>query len=197
MRVITGKAKGHTLKAPNNMLTRPMLDRVKESLFAILEGYGPIRGPIADLFAGSGALGIEALSRGASWGDFVEQRAPVCRIIADNLAHTHFTDQARVHQMPVARFLAHARPAASYAIIFMDPPYADPSIEQIIETVAASALGEPGSLLVVGHSVRRTLADSYPPLQRIEFRRTGDSCFSIFTWPEESIGLTLPTESTL
>lgn len=183
MRVITGKAKGHTLKAPNNMLTRPMLDRVKESLFAILNGYNAFHGRVLDLYAGSGALGIECLSRGAEWAEFVEQRAPVCRIIADNLEHTHFSEQAKVHNTTVARFLAHHQPEATYDIIFMDPPYADPQIEQTIRTVAASSLGSPGGLLIVGHSPRVTLADEYSPLQRIKFRRLGDSCFSLYEWP--------------
>src|ERR671938_762263 len=99
MRVITGSAKGHGLKAPKGMTTRPMLDRVKEALFSVLEGYGPIRGRVLDLYAGTGSLGIECLSRGASAADFVEQRAHVCRIIHENLEHTRLIDRARVHQM--------------------------------------------------------------------------------------------------
>jgi 16S rRNA (guanine966-N2)-methyltransferase len=185
MRVITGRAKGRALKAPSAATTRPMADRVKSSLFAILDGYGAIRGArVLDLYAGSGALGIESLSRGAVWADFVEQRAEVCRIIAENLQATRLADQARVHQQPVPRFVAHARPADSYAIIFMDPPYADPAIEQTIAAVAASPLGAAGSLLVVGHSKHVELADEYAPLQRLTLRRTGDSCFSIYEWPE-------------
>src|SRR5919204_6282575 len=98
MRVITGSAKGHKLKAPKGLSTRPMLDRVKEALFSVLEGYGPIRGRVLDLYAGTGSLGIECLSRGASWADFVEQRGHVCRIIAENLEHTRLDDRARVVQ---------------------------------------------------------------------------------------------------
>lgn len=184
MRVITGKAKGHTLKAPNNLLTRPMLDRVKQSLFAILNGYGAIRGRVLDLYAGSGALGIECLSQGAEWAEFVEQRTPVCRIIADNLAHTRLSEQAKIHNTTVAHFLAHHRPDAPYDILFMDPPYADPQIEQTIKTIAESGLAAPGALLIVGHSTRVPLADSYPPIERITLRRMGDSCFSIYEWPD-------------
>ena len=73
MRVITGSAKGHHLKAPKGMGTRPMLDRVKEAVFSVLEGYGPIRGRVLDLYAGTGSLGIECLSRGAESCDFVER----------------------------------------------------------------------------------------------------------------------------
>lgn len=185
MRVITGTAKGHRLKAPKGMSTRPMLDRVKEALFSVLEGYGPIRGRVLDLYAGTGSLGIECMSRGAAWADFVEQSAHVCRIIHENLEHTGFAERSRVHQMPVARYLATARPAEKYAIIVMDPPYADPAIEKTIHVVSRSGLLADESLLIVGHSPRVPLADSYGPLQRLKFRRLGDSCFSIYEPADE------------
>ncbi len=180
MRVITGRAKGHRLKAPRGLGTRPMLDRVKESLFSVIEGYGPIRGRVLDLYAGTGSLGIEFLSRGAEFADFVEQNAHVCSIIRDNLAHTRLSAQARVHHMPVSRFLHMQRGVAAYDYIMMDPPYADPQIEQTITTVLAHGLGHGGTLLIVGHSPRVTLADQYPGATRIKFRRLGDSCFSIY-----------------
>src|SRR5258706_2675663 len=119
MRVITGSAKGHKLKAPKGLATRPMLDRVKESVFSVLDGYGPIRGRVLDLYAGTGSLGIECLSRGAAQADFVEQSAHVCRIIRENLAHTHLTERARVHQLPVGRYLATAHQSEKHAIILM------------------------------------------------------------------------------
>ncbi|MBC8160586.1 MAG: 16S rRNA (guanine(966)-N(2))-methyltransferase RsmD [Roseiflexaceae bacterium] len=180
MRVITGSAKGHKLKAPKGMGTRPMLDRVKEAVFSVLEGYGPIRGNVLDLYAGTGSLGIECLSRGASSADFVERNAHVCKIISENLAHTKFSERGNVHTMPVARYLASAAPPEKYAIIFMDPPYADPAIEEMIHAVADSALLAEEGLLIVGHAPQVVLADQYGPLHRIKFRRLGDSCFSIF-----------------
>jgi 16S rRNA (guanine(966)-N(2))-methyltransferase RsmD len=185
MRVITGSAKGHKLKAPKGLSTRPMLDRVKEALFSVLEGYGPIRGQVLDLYAGTGSLGIECLSRGAAWADFVEQSAHVCRIIRENLEHTRLDSRARVIQMPVARYVATARAAEKYAIIVMDPPYADPAIEATIRAIGASSLLAEDGLLIVGHSPRVTLADVYGPLQRLKFRRLGDSCFSIYELADE------------
>jgi 16S rRNA (guanine(966)-N(2))-methyltransferase RsmD len=180
MRVITGRAKGHRLKAPKGLGTRPMLDRVKESLFSVLEGYGRIRGRVLDLYAGTGSLGIEFLSRGASAADFVEQSAHVGSIIRENLRHTKLDELGQVHTMPVERFLQSRRGAGSYDYIMMDPPYADPAIERTINLVAETRMGHDGSLLIVGHSPRVTLADSYPGLTRIKFRRLGDSCFSIY-----------------
>lgn len=180
MRVITGRAKGHRLKAPKGLGTRPMLDRVKESLFSVLEGYGRIRGQVLDLYAGTGSLGIEFLSRGAAGADFVEQSAHVCAIIRENLRHTKLEAQGRVHTMPVERFLLGHRGAGRYDFIMMDPPYADPAIERTIALVQEMGVGHDGSLLIVGHSPRVVLADSYPGLYRIKFRRLGDSCFSIY-----------------
>lgn len=180
MRVITGRAKGHRLKAPKGLGTRPMLDRVKESLFSVLEGYGPIRGRVLDLYAGTGSLGIEFLSRGASGADFVEQSAHVCAFIRENLAHTKLDELGRVHQMPVERFLLGQRGDAQFDYIMMDPPYADPAIERTVRLVQEMGVGRPGTLLIVGHSPRVILADGYPGLFRIKFRRLGDSCFSIY-----------------
>jgi 16S rRNA (guanine(966)-N(2))-methyltransferase RsmD len=168
------------------MGTRPMLDRVKESLFSVLEGYGPIRGRVLDLYAGTGSLGIECLSRGAEWADFVEQNAQVCRIIRANLEHTRLNDSARVHCSPVERYLRTMRQRAWYDIVIMDPPYADPAIEQTIETVVESGAGTAEALLVVGHSPRVVLADAYGSWQRCKFRRLGDSCFSIYEAPSSA-----------
>ena len=180
MRVITGSAKGHKLKAPKGMNTRPMLDRVKEALFSVLEGYNAIRGRVLDLYAGTGSLGIECLSRGAEWADFVERSGHVCRIIQDNLQHTHLQDRGRVVQLPVERFLATVQPDQKYAIITMDPPYADPAIHDTIRKVAELGLVDHEGILIVGHSPRVDLEDTYGQLKRIKHRRLGDSCFSIF-----------------
>ncbi|NJK78602.1 MAG: 16S rRNA (guanine(966)-N(2))-methyltransferase RsmD [Chloroflexaceae bacterium] len=180
MRVITGTAKGHRLKAPKGLATRPMLDRVKESLFSVLEGYAALHGRVLDLYAGTGSLGIESLSRGAAFADFVEQRAHVCRIIQDNLRHTRLDPQARVHCMPVAQYVRHLPDTVRYDLIIMDPPYADPEIAQTIQMIIEQGVNTAGGLLVVGHSPRVTLADTYLHWQRIKFRRLGDSCFSIY-----------------
>lgn len=181
MRVITGSAKGHKLKGPPDTGTRPMLDRVKESLFAILSGYEVIEGRVLDLFAGTGSLGIEFLSRGAAWADFVEQRAAVCKVIRENLAHTKLADRARVHQTSVDSFIAQAQ-GEPYAIIVMDPPYASPTIEATIQALAASRLVRDGTVLVVGHWPRLTLQERYGHLVQLTTRRIGDSAFSIYEY---------------
>ena len=108
MRVIAGSARGHNLKGPKSDATRPTSDMVRGAMFAILESMVDLEGArVLDLYAGTGALGIEALSRGAAWCDFVEDDRATCRIIAENLAHTKLADLARVHCHTVERVLGH------------------------------------------------------------------------------------------
>ena len=184
MRVITGSAKGHTLKGPPDRGTRPMMDRVKESLFAILSGWEAIEGRALDLFAGTGSLGIELLSRGAAWGDFVEQRREVCAVIKENLRHTKLDQKAHVYQMSVERFIA-AGVAEPYDIIMMDPPYRSPTIEATIVALAESNLVHDGTILVVGHWPWLSLQEQYGEFQLLKSRRIADSLFSIYEYGSE------------
>lgn len=180
MRVITGKARGRKLKGPPDINTRPMLDRVKESLFAILEGFEAFDGPALDLFAGTGSLGIECLSRGSSWGDFVESRPAAASVVRDNLATTGFTGQSKVWMMPVERFVGAQSGQANYAIILLDPPYAMDGIPELIVRVGEANLLAPEGIVVVGHWPRLSLPEHLGPLDLLKYRRIGDSCFSIF-----------------
>jgi 16S rRNA (guanine966-N2)-methyltransferase len=166
------------------MGTRPMMDRVKESLFAILSGWEAIDGRALDLFAGTGSLGIELLSRGAEWCDFVEQRREVCAVIKENLRHTKLDGNAHVYQMPVERFIA-AGVATPYDIIMMDPPYRSTTIEATIESLAASNLVHAGTILVVGHWPWLTLQEQYGEFQLLKSRRIADSLFSIYEYGSE------------
>lgn len=189
MRVITGLAKGRQLKVPRATTTRPMTDLVKGALFAMLAPLGLDGRRVLDLYAGSGSIGIEALSRGAATADFVEQNAGVCAIIEDNLRLTRLDGQARVHRARVSAYLARlaATPppaGAGYDLVVMDPPYAAPDILEVLTAVAASPAVTPDALLVVGHSVRVALPDSVGPATRLRHRCHGDSCFSIYTMPE-------------
>jgi len=187
MRVISGTAKGRQLKGPPGMGTRPMTDRLKTSLFNILAPYGFEGARVLDLYAGTGSLGIEMLSRGAAHADFVEQNASVCRIIADNLNTTKLADRARIHSMPVARFLSmkSAGPvdrASQYDIIVLDPPYADPAISDTLDSIALSPLLAEDGIVVIGHANRVKLADDYGGghIRRVRHRAMGDSAFSIY-----------------
>lgn len=179
MRVIAGEARGARLKAPDGMRTRPMADKIKESLFSMLMALGIEPERVLDLYAGSGAVGIEALSRSAEWVDFVEGRADACAVIRDNLEHTKFTERAAVHQTKVESFLGR-RPAVPYDFVIMDPPYADPQIIPLLERLGRSSLVAPGTVVVIGHSPRVNLPPALPPLQQLRQRCHGDSCFAIY-----------------
>ena len=125
MRVIAGSAKGRTLDAPRNGTTRPATDRIRESLFAILE---PILDDarVLDLFAGAGTLGIEALSRGAASAVFVERSAEALKALRKNLAATGFTDRTQVSAADVLAFLDAV--AGPFDLVFCDPPFADVAV---------------------------------------------------------------------
>ena len=121
MRVIAGTARGMTLAAPRGTGTRPVTDRVKETLFAIL-GDRVEDARVVDLYAGSGAIGIEALSRGAASADFVERDRRAIVALRDNLSRTKLASDASVHSIEVERFLK-AHEAGRWDLAFLDPPY--------------------------------------------------------------------------
>jgi len=182
MRVIAGEAKGHRLKAPKGTLTRPMADKIKGAVFSMLASLGIESDRVLDLYAGSGAVGIEFLSRGATWLDAVEQRPDAVAVIAENLAHTKFVARAQVHRTTVQAFLA--RPAIGpYDTVMMDPPYADPRIAATMDLVASRAPDRgvlPGAVLVIGHSPRVLLPAQVRSFGLLRKRCHGDSCFSVY-----------------
>jgi 16S rRNA (guanine966-N2)-methyltransferase len=122
VRVIAGEAKGTRLARPHGG-TRPVSDRAREGTFAALGGV-VVGAACLDLYAGTGALGIEALSRGAIRCVFVDSSAPAIRVIRENLSRTGFADMARVVRSDAVRFLS--RPSGPFDLAFADPPYAMP-----------------------------------------------------------------------
>lgn len=178
MRVIAGTAKGHHLKAPKRAGTRPATDLVRGAIFSILENTASDWSRVLDLFSGSGALGIEALSRGAGWVDFVEQEPRCCSIIRENLEKTKLTAQAHVYCCSVAKAISFLE--EEYNIILIDPPYADSSIGSLVQQLANSKLVGLKSIVVVTHSPHRPLETSYAPLHRLKERRHGDSCIALY-----------------
>ena len=184
MRVIAGERRGFQLTGPAGKFTRPMADKIKGALFSMLASLGiaPVR--VLDLYAGTGGIGIEALSRGAEHVDFVEQNAAAAAVVRANLAHTRYGDSSRVLQESVATFLARAErnPAetAPYDFIIMDPPYAASDLIATLERVGGSPLVESATILAIGHWPRITLPEHAGQLRRLRERCHGDSCFSIY-----------------
>ena len=178
MRVIAGKAKGHRLKFPKGTTTRPATDLVRGAIFSILENSASDWSQVLDLFSGSGALGIEALSRGAVWVDFIENEPKCCGIIKENLEKTKLAAQARVYCCSVSKAISFLD--KEYNIILMDPPYSESSIGDVITQLATSKLVGTDTTVVVTHSPRMPLHQSYAPLKLIKEHRHGDSCISIY-----------------
>ncbi len=178
MRIIAGKAKGHQLKVARGNITRPATDLVRGAIFSILETTTSDWSQVLDLFAGSGALGIEALSRGAGWVDFVERAPRCCDIIRQNLEKTKLTAQAHVYCCSVAKAISFLD--KEYGIILMDPPYSDLSIGKVVAQLATSKLVGTNSVVVVTHSPHLTLDSTYAPLNLVKERRHGDSCIAIY-----------------
>jgi 16S rRNA (guanine966-N2)-methyltransferase len=176
VRIVAGQWGGRRLVAPPGAATRPTSDRVREALFSIL---GPIEGAaVLDLFAGSGALGLEALSRGAERATFVDRAPAAIRAVRANLEALGAT--AQVHARDVRAFLRDARAAGGpYDLVFLDPPYRDaaglgPALE------LAPLLAEGGR--VVSESDRREPI-ALPALEVLDERRYGDTMIRIHATP--------------
>jgi 16S rRNA (guanine966-N2)-methyltransferase len=178
MRVIGGIAKGFPLRGPDTLATRPATDLVRGAIFSMLEGLADNWSLVLDLFSGTGAMGIEALSRGAGWVDFVDRQKRCCVIIKQNLAKTKLEANGHVYCCDVNKAIGFLD--KEYDIIIMDPPYPDTTIGEFIEKVANSRLAGPRTVVVVTHSPHLTLESGYGPLKMIKERRHGDSVIAIY-----------------
>ena len=148
MRVIAGKARSLKLMTPPGMDTRPTTDRTKETLFNILQPeIGGAR--FLDLFSGSGAIGIEALSRGAAFAVFVEKDRAAAECIRKNLAFTKLGDNGQILRKDVGAALKSLEKGEPFDLIFMDPPYGRGLERQVLEYLAhSSLLAEDGTVVV-------------------------------------------------
>ena len=149
MRVIAGKARHLRLKTIEGMETRPTTDRIKETLFNMLS-FGIEGSEFLDLFAGSGGIGIEALSRGAKQAVFVEKNRKAAACIRDNLAHTHLDPQARVMEKDVMSALSLMEgERMHFDYIFMDPPYGKQWEQKVLNYLMHSSLCDEHTTIIV------------------------------------------------
>ena len=181
-RVIAGSARGLRLLAPGEG-TRPLADRVKQTLFAILEPDLP-GARILDLFAGSGAGGIEALSRGAASAVFVERGPAAVRVVAENLTRTRLSEGGTVVQADVTSYLA-SRAAADgpFDIVLVDPPFADTAVmARTLATLAAESttLLAPGAWVVARYFWRDTPPETVGLLASARTRRFGETGMTFY-----------------
>lgn len=182
MRVVAGEVKGHRLRAPAGMETRPTSDKVREAIFAML-GDSFIDESVLDLFAGTGALGIEALSRGAEDAVFVERRPQACAVIRENLKHTRLEARARVLCMPAARALDLLH--EPFGLILLDPPYAYREIHDIMKTVGAAEVVDQETTVILEHSPRVAAHELYGQLVLRRQKIYGDTAVSFYAVHEE------------
>lgn len=176
MRVQTGTAKGSRLKSPRHGGVRPTSGRVKGALFNILTVAGLQEARVLELYAGTGALGIEALSRGAAWVDFVERDEAQCRQISQNLKAAGLAHKAKVHRAPAEKTPQLVE--GPFDVMLLDPPYAERALDGLLKALA-SLLGAEGTL-VLEHSARAVAPDASPALHLHETRRYGDSALSFY-----------------
>lgn len=163
MRVITGTARGRKLKELPGLDTRPTTDKVKESIFNIVQ-FDVEGRRVLDLFAGTGQLGIEALSRGAERCVFVDASKEAARIIKENASLTGFADRARVTQGDTMSFLTSCR--EKFGLAFLDPPYASDLLDQALERMAAIDIMTENGIIVCESALEKVLPDLSGPYER-------------------------------
>ena len=184
MRVSGGDARGIRLKGPTVAGVRPTTERVRAAIFNILESGLVADRRVLDLFAGTGSLGIEALSRGAAWADFVERNRRQSRDLQDNLARAGFADAGRVHCADVLRWLpgldSHEPPADPYGLALLDPPYRMGDPTPTLQLLCNSGVLRPDAAVVVGFSSRLALPDRVGQLRQYDRRRYGDNAIAFY-----------------
>ncbi len=163
MRVVSGIARGVTLKTPDGMLTRPTADRVKEALFSIIQFDIPGT-KVLDLFGGTGQLGIEALSRGAKSAVFVDSQKTACALICENLKRTRLEESAKVVCSDYADFLKKSK--ESFDIILLDPPYAEKFLENALKLITEIDILQSGGIIATERPVEKNLDLDFPGYTR-------------------------------
>ena len=183
MRVISGKAKGKKLKVPKlsrGRRIRPLTDQAKEALFNIL-GIKVPDSYFLDLFAGTGAVGIEALSRGAKIAIFVELDKRAVSSIRENLAATELDSSAEVYSLEVLKAIKVLDSKGSkFDIIFLGAPYGSPILEKALEKLSGSGLVKDDALVVAEHRAKHEISQNFGNLVRFRDSRYGDTVLSFY-----------------
>lgn len=185
MRIIGGQARGRRIGTLRGMRLRPTADRVKEALFNILpRDFTGAR--ILDVFAGSGSLSIEALSRGAASVLLVDSSREAARLIERNLTQLGFLDRSKIWTKPVGSALHQlgAR-GAKFDVIFIDPPYDEGWLGKVLAAIDAGKVAAERGIVVAEHSRRERVASCYGVLALVDQRSYGDTRLSFFECTED------------
>ncbi|MFH0887139.1 MAG: 16S rRNA (guanine(966)-N(2))-methyltransferase RsmD [bacterium] len=183
MRIIAGSAKGRILKSPSSGMRgkiRPLSEQVREALFNILRDK--IDGArFLDLFSGTGAVGIEALSRGAKLCFFVEWDRKTSEIIRENLNITGFSEQAEIYVLPVRKALSILdSKKAEFDIIFIGAPYDDQALEEALKILANSNIVSANGVVIAEHRSKHEIAESFGQLKLVRSSKYGDTMLSFY-----------------
>ena len=180
IRVISGSYKGRRLKLVPSPSVRPMQDKVKGALFSILGDR--LKGSMClDGFAGTGSVGIEALSRGAYLAIFVEENRKIAQTLRENLELTGFSDRAEIYCLDVIKALKVIdKGNAKFDIVFIGAPYNDPALKKTLECISLMDIIEKNGIVVAEHSIRDELALSYNKLSLLKDSRYGDTVLSFY-----------------
>jgi len=184
MRVIAGSRKGLKLVAFKNRDIRPTSDRTKELVFNVIRDYVPER-IVLDLFAGTGSLGIEALSRGAVKAIFVENHRRAQEVILRNLEHTGLLAQAELMRVSVDVAIKRLQQTGQTVdLILADPPYAGNHVVETVTAIDRSSILAAGGWLVIEHGKAAALPESLQRLRRVQTKGKGDSQASFFRYED-------------
>lgn len=183
MRIIAGRFRSRPLHAPEGLATRPTSDRLRETLFNVLASR--IEGArFLDLYAGSGAVGLEALSRGAERVVWVERAAPALKVLKSNVERLGITSGFRVHSGSVTSFLRGPRDGAvEFNVVFLDPPYdAEEEYEMALQLLGGEALGflAADAVVIAEHRRKEKIEDRYGALARTRLLEQGDAALSFY-----------------
>ncbi len=182
MRVIAGTAKGRIIKSPTHKGVRPTSDKIKGAVFNIIGPYLDEK-KFLDLFAGSGSMGIEALSRGADYCVFIEKNAECVKIIKENLKISVFLGQTQVVKMDVVRGLNFLhKKEFLFDYIFMDPPYFKSFYVPVLEEIVEKKILKKDGTLIVEHYKDIILPEKIKSLTQKWIRKYGDTRLSFYTY---------------
>lgn len=177
MRVVAGTAKGIKLLTPEGLKTRPTTDRVKEAMFSILQFELEGR-RVLDLFAGTGQLGIEALSRGAKSAVFIDANSAAVKLIRENLKRTNLASQAQVYQAEYDGFLK--RNHEKFDVILLDPPYGENFLENAMKIISEIDILSDSGIIMCEKTADKTLEEKFGALVCNKEYRYGNTSLALY-----------------
>ena len=177
MRVITGSARGTKLQSLKGLQTRPTMDQVKEGIFSAIQFEVEGR-TVLDLFAGSGQLGIEALSRGAEHAVFADAQKDACDVVRANLEKTHLAGKADVVQTDYLSYLSGCR--RKFALIFLDPPYAETFLENALKTISQIDILTQSGIIICERPYEKQLSAEYAGFSHYRDYHYGKTAITIY-----------------